>query len=98
MLIIIIIADTNNIYACYSLFILFKTNTILTKIYPNFVFAIKIAIIVKDNLEYYGFINTGSHFYQFCYTIAIEKKNQNLDLLTTLIFYLVKNISTFLII
>ncbi len=35
------IVDTNNVCACYNLFILFETDILLTKIYSKFVLNIK---------------------------------------------------------
>ena len=70
----IVIANSDNVYTCYDLFILFKTDTILTKIYPDFISAIKTAIIDKDNLKYCRHINAGSHFCNSCFIIVVEKK------------------------
>lgn len=68
------IADTNNIYACCDLFILFGADIILTKIHFDFISAIEAAIIVKNNLDCCRYIDIGSYFCKFCYVIVIEKK------------------------
>lgn len=86
------ITDTNNIRTYCSLFIPFRADTILTKVYLDFIFAIKIAIIVKDDLDYYRYFDSSSHFCKFCCTMLLKKRYQNLDLLTALIFHLSKNI------
>lgn len=92
------IVDTINICVCYSLFLWFGATTMLTRIYLDFLFPIEVAVIVKDDLKYCGHIHTSSNFYKSYYIMVIKKKYQNLDLLTILIFYFVKNILTFLII
>lgn len=68
-----VIVGINNVYAYYDLFILFRVNILLIKIYPDFVIAIKAVIIVNDNLDYCGRIDNSSHFYKFCYDIIVEK-------------------------
>lgn len=74
MYINIIITDINNICTYYSLFILFKANIMLIRIYLNFVFVIKVIIIVKNNLNYYRCINVGFYFCKSYYAIIVEKK------------------------
>lgn len=93
-----VIANTNNVYVYYNLLIFFVADILLTKIYLKFLLAIKTAIIVNNNLDYYRYINNSSYFCKFCYDIIVKKKYQNLDLLTILTFYLVENTLTFLII
>lgn len=47
----------NNVCTYYNLFILFKIGIILIKIYLNFISVIEIAIIVKNNLDYYRHVD-----------------------------------------
>lgn len=68
------IADTNNVCACYNFFILFGANIILTRVYSDFVSAIKAAIIVKKDFDCCGRINASSYFCKFCYSIIVKKK------------------------
>lgn len=67
------IADINNIYIYYSLFIPFKINTLLPKIYLNFISLIKITIIVNDNFDYYKYTNNSSKFCKSYYSMIVEK-------------------------
>lgn len=53
---------------------MFKTSFLLTKIYPEFVFAIKSDVIVEDNFNYYGYTNNSFQFCKSCYSMIILKK------------------------
>lgn len=68
------IVDINDIYAYYGLFILFRAGILLTRIYSDFILAIKATIIANDNLDYYKYTNNDSDFCKFYYSIIIEKK------------------------
>lgn len=68
-----VIADTNDVYACYSLFIPFGIGILLTKIHLEFVSAMEAAIIVDDDLDYCGHNDNSSHFYNTCYSMIVEK-------------------------
>lgn len=68
------IIGTNDICACYGLFILFEAGTLLPKVYPDMVLAIEDIIIADNNLDYYRRIDNGFHFYKSSYSITIEKK------------------------
>lgn len=68
------IADTNNVYACYSLFIIFITSFLLTKIHSKFVSTIKAGIMVKNNLDYYRYTDNGFQFCKSYYSMIIKKK------------------------
>lgn len=46
----------------------------LTKVYSDFLSAIKVVVIVKDDLDYCGGNNTISHFCKSYYVIVVEKK------------------------
>lgn len=67
------IADTNNVHVYCNLFILFGTCILLTKAHPKFVFAIKAAVIVDENLNCCGYIDNSSHFCNTYYGMIIEK-------------------------
>ncbi len=69
-----VIADTNDVCTCCGLFIPFGTGTLLTKIHPEFVSAIEVAVIVDDDLDYCGRTDNSSHFCNTCYSIIIEKQ------------------------
>lgn len=68
------ITDINNICIHCRLFILFKAGILLTKIYPDFVLAIKTIIIVNNDLEYYRYTDNSSYFCKSYYNIIVEKK------------------------
>ena len=68
------IIEKEDIYACCSLFILFRANIMLIKIHPCYLLAMKVDAIVKNNLDSYGNINADSHFCKSCYTILVKKK------------------------
>ena len=68
------IADTSNVCACCGLFIPFEASTLLTRVHPEFVPAIKAIVIVKDNLDCYKRINNGSHLYKSYYCMIVEEK------------------------
>lgn len=51
-----------------------KTGIKLNKIYLDFISTIEIAIIGYDNLEYYGYTDNNSHFYNFCNGIIVDIK------------------------
>lgn len=67
------IVDTNNVYACYGLYILFEAGTFLTRRYPEFVSTIKVAVIIEDNLDYCGHIDNRSHICKSYYAMIFEK-------------------------
>ncbi len=69
-----VIADINDICACCGLFILFVTGTLLIKANPEFVLAIKAAVIVDDDLDNCGRTDNNSHFCNTCYGIIVEKQ------------------------
>lgn len=68
------IADTNNVCACYGLFILFRTGTMLIKVYPKFVLAIKAITIVDNNPNYCECTNNSSHFCHIYCCRIVEKQ------------------------
>ena len=68
-----VIIDTNDVYAYCNLFLLFGTNILLIKVYPECVLAIKAIIIVDDNLDYYRHIDNSSYFCNICYGMIIMK-------------------------
>lgn len=53
---------------------MFKASIILIKIHFDFISAIQVAIIVKDNLDYYKYLNFSFLFYKSDYTIVVGKK------------------------
>ena len=57
-----------------GLFIIFKTNILLTKVYLEFVLAIKTAIIINNNFYHCGGINNCVYFYNYYYNKIFEKK------------------------
>lgn len=70
----ILIADTNDVCAYCGIVIVFGTGFLLTRVYPEFVSAIKADIILKVDLDCCGYTNND---YQFCksgYNMIIEKK------------------------
>lgn len=69
-----VIIDTNNVYAYYGFFILFKADTLLTKIYIELVLAIKVMVIINLYFEYYGNNKNNFHFYNFSYSMIVGKK------------------------
>ncbi len=69
-----VILDINNVCACCGLFIPFEINTLLTKVHLEFVSAIKAAIIVNDDLDYYKRTDNSSYFYNTCYGMIVEKQ------------------------
>lgn len=69
-----VIADTNNVCACYGLLIVFGTGSLLTRLYPEFVSAIEAGVIVEDDLDCCGYTDNGFQFCKSCYGIIIEKK------------------------
>lgn len=68
------ITNTNNVYIYFNIFILFEVDTLLTRVYLEFVSIIKVAIIVYNYFGYYKYIDNSSHFSKFYYNIIIEKK------------------------
>lgn len=72
-----IIVDTNHIYIYCSLFILFKADTFLIKVYSQFVIVIKAIIIVNISLDYCNHANNSFYCYKFCYNLIVEKKISN---------------------
>ena len=68
-----VIADINNIYAYYSLFILFRISTLFTKVYLKFVLAIEATVIIDNDLNYYKCTNNSSHFCNIYYNIIVKK-------------------------
>lgn len=68
------ITNMNNVCTCYALFIPFRLDTLLTRVYLEFVSTIKAAVIVKNNLDYCRYINNSSHFCKPCYNMIIKKK------------------------
>lgn len=54
--------DTNNVYIYCSLFILFDTSILLTKIYLEVILAKKTAVIVNNCLNYCRYNDNNSHF------------------------------------
>lgn len=69
-----VIADTNDVYACCSLFMSLETSTLLTKVYPEFVSAIEAAIIVNDNFNCCGRTDYSSHFCNTYYDMIIGEQ------------------------
>lgn len=69
----IMIVDKNNVCVCYNWFILFRTCILLTKVHPEFVLAIQVAVIVDDDLDCYRYINNSSHFSNSCYGMTVQK-------------------------
>lgn len=68
------IVDINDVCICYSLFFPFKANTILIKIYLNFVSTIKIIIIVENHLNCYKYKDAIFNFCKSYYKIVIKIK------------------------
>lgn len=66
--------DINDVYVCCSLFIPFRTGTLLTKLYPKFILAIKDTVIVGDNLDCFGHTYNNSHFCNTYYGMIVEKQ------------------------
>lgn len=73
MYINIIIIDIRDIYVYCSLFILFGTDTLLIRIYLEFVSIIGAVIISEDNFDCCGYTDNSSYFYKSCYGIIIKK-------------------------
>lgn len=69
-----VIADTNDVCACCGLLIVFGTGSLLTRLYPEFVSAIKVGVIVEDDLDCCGCTDNGFQFCKSCYGMIIEKK------------------------
>lgn len=89
-----IIINTNNIYIYYGLFILFRADILLLKVHLNFVSAIKATIIANNNLDFTKVLTMAHISANLIISCLFKKRYQNLDLLTTLTFYFVKNILT----
>lgn len=68
------IIDIYDLYVCCDSYILFLTVILLIRIYPEFISFIKIAIIVEENLVYYGPVNNIFHFCKSYYGITVERK------------------------
>lgn len=68
------ITDINNVCICYNLFILFRANTLLIKVYSKFVSTIKATVIVDNNSNYCRHTDNSSHFCKSCYSITVKKK------------------------
>ncbi len=69
-----VIADTNDVCTCCGLFIPFGTGTLMTKVHPEFILAIKVAVIVDNDFDYCGRIDNSSYFYNTCYGMIVEKQ------------------------
>lgn len=69
-----VIVDTNDVCTCSSVFIPFRTSTLLIKEHSELVSVIKVSVIVDDDLDRYGHTNNNSHFCNFYYNMIIEKK------------------------
>lgn len=61
-------------FAFIKIYLFCLKSVLLTKVYLNIVFAKKAAIIVKNNFNCCKYIDADFYFYQFYYTIIIEKK------------------------
>lgn len=68
------IADTNDVFACYGLYILFQGGIMLIRVYLEFVSVIKVAVIIKDDLDYYGYTDNSSYFCKSYYDMIFKKK------------------------
>lgn len=68
------IANINDIYTYCRLFIPFKTDILLTKVYSEFVLTIKAAVIVDNDLDYCRYIDNSFYFYNTYYGIIVEKQ------------------------
>lgn len=65
------------IFKSVIIYFFFKTVILLIKVYLKFILAIKaikIAIIINNNLDYYKYSNISSYFCKFYYNIIIKKK------------------------
>lgn len=58
-----VIVDITNIYIYSNLSIAFRTSIVLIKVDSNFVWVLKIAIMINNNLDCCISIKNGSHFY-----------------------------------
>lgn len=68
------IVNTNDVYIGYSLFIVIRASTLLFIVQLDFVLAIKAAVIVDDNLNYYGQTNNSFKFCKSYQDMIIKKK------------------------
>lgn len=66
--------DINDVCTCYGSFILFGTDILLTKVHLEFVLAIKVIVIVDDDLDRCGRTDNSSHFCNTCYSMIVKKK------------------------
>lgn len=74
------ITDINNIYVYHNLFILFKLNILLIRIYSKFVFDIKTTIIISNHFDFYKYTINNFYFSKFYYNRICHKKSRNYDL------------------
>lgn len=58
----IVIINTNDVYTCYDLCILFRVGTLLTGVHQEFLSATKAAIIIKDDVDCCGYTDNSSYF------------------------------------
>lgn len=68
------ITNINDVCTYYNLFTLFWANTLLTKVYLDFVLAIKVDVMVNNNFNYCGSIDNSFHFCKSCYNMINRKK------------------------
>lgn len=69
-----VIANINDVCAYCGLFIPLGASILPTKVYLDFVLAIKAIIIGDDNLNYCRHINNGFHSCKFYYGMIVKKK------------------------
>lgn len=83
------VIDTNNVCIYYILYILFRINTLLIKLYPDFILVIKAAIIFDHDLNYCKRTNNNSHFYNTYNVMIVEKQISKFSSAncTTILFY-----------
>lgn len=70
----VVIININDISIYCNLFILFGTSILLIKIHLEFLFAIKVAIIVNNSLDCYGHTDNSAYFYNTCYDMIVKKQ------------------------
>lgn len=68
------ITDTNNVSTCFGLLIVFGTDFLLIRIYPEFVSTIEADVMVEDYLDRCECTDNGFQFCKFYYDMIIEKK------------------------
>lgn len=69
-----VIVHSNDVYIYYGLFIPFGTGTLLTKVYPKYLSAIKATVIIDDDFKFCGYTDNSFHFCNTYYYMNIEKQ------------------------